>query len=111
VGKVDIDIRRIDAFRVQEALEEKAVADGVDIGYLQQIGDERAGGRTPRHTGNSFAAPVASKVAYNKEVADEAGFLNDAQFELQAVEERLQGGRDGGVVDGGVSGCSGASLG
>ena len=36
VGEIDVNVRRIDALGIEEALEEQAVADGVDVGDLEQ---------------------------------------------------------------------------
>ncbi len=61
VSEVDVDIRRIDAFGIQEAFEQQAVADRIHIRDLQQIGDERAGGTAARltlHARIVFAAPA-----------------------------------------------------
>jgi len=44
VGEVDIDIGRIDAFRIEKTFEEQAVADGIDVGNLKQVGDDGACG-------------------------------------------------------------------
>src|SRR5262245_41781160 len=87
VGEVDVDVRRIDAFRVQKTLEKQIVADWIDIGNFEQVSDNRTGGRTTRHARNAHAATVPNKVANDEEVADETRFLNDTKFELEPIED------------------------
>ena len=50
VGKVDVDIGRVDAFGIQKAFEEQAVTDRIDVRNFQQIGDDanRRRNRAPR---------------------------------------------------------------
>ena len=55
VGEIDVDIRRVDAFGIEESLEEQPVADRIDVRNLQQIGDDGTGGRTARHAGDAVA--------------------------------------------------------
>ncbi len=43
-GEVDVDVRHRLAARVEEALEEQVVADRVEVGDLEAVRDERAGG-------------------------------------------------------------------
>ena len=87
VGKVDVDIGRIDAFGIEEAFEEQAVADRIDVRNLEQISDDGTGGGTARHAGNALAAAIADEIADDEEVADEAGLLDDLQLQLQAVDD------------------------
>src|SRR5256885_15454294 len=42
--------------------------------------------------------PVTNEVAHDKEVTQETGFLDDAQFELQAVDDRFDCGRNRGLI-------------
>jgi hypothetical protein len=46
-GKVDVDVGRIEASLVEEALEEEVVADRVDVGDFQAVGDQRRRGAPP----------------------------------------------------------------
>ena len=62
VGEINVNVRRIDAFGIQEALEQQAVADRVHVGDFEQVGDERAGGGTARHAGNAVFAAVTDEI-------------------------------------------------
>ena len=44
-GEVDVHVRQVLARRVQEPLEEQPVAHRIDVGDLEAVGGERAGGR------------------------------------------------------------------
>ena len=50
VGEINVNVRRIDAFGIQEALEQQAVADRVHVRDFEQVSDKRTGGanRAPR---------------------------------------------------------------
>ena len=82
VGEIDVDIRRIDALRIQEALEQQAVADGVHVRDVEQVGDQRAGGAAARHAGDAVFAAVSDEVRHDEEIGDEPGFLDDLQLQL-----------------------------
>ena len=47
ITKIDIDVGHADPFGIEEAFEEKAVGQGIHIGYAQAVGDETPGRRTP----------------------------------------------------------------
>ena len=63
VGEIDVNVRRIDALGIQEAFEQQAVTNGIHVGDLEQISDERTGGRTARHAGDAVFAAVADEIA------------------------------------------------
>jgi hypothetical protein len=90
VREININIRRIDALGIQEALEEQPVTDRINVRDLQQVGDNRAGGATARHARDAFAAPVLDEVGDDQEVGNEPGLLDDAKFELEPVNDRLE---------------------
>ena len=50
VGEINVNVRRIDAFGIQEPLEQQAVADRVHVRDFEQVGDKRTGGAEPRAT-------------------------------------------------------------
>jgi hypothetical protein len=74
VREIDVDVRRVDPFRIEEPFEEQSVTDRIDVGNLQEIGDNRTGRGSARHTGNASAAPVADEIAHNDEVTGEPVF-------------------------------------
>ena len=97
IGEVDVDVGRIDALGIEKALEEQAVADGIDVGDLEQVGDDGTGGGTARHAGDADLASVPDEVRADEEVADEPGLLDDGQLDLEAVDDDFDGSGDLGV--------------
>ena len=86
VGEVDVDVGRLDALGVEEALEEQVVADRVGVGDLQAVRDQAAGRRPAARTdGDAALAGVVHEVLDDQEVAGEA-LLGD---HLQLVVEAL----------------------
>ena len=90
VGKINIDIRRIDALRVEESLKEQSIAYGVDVADFQKVGDQRACGRTSGDTGDAFGAAVLDEVTDDQEVTDEPHLFDDTHFDVQAIDQYLQ---------------------
>ena len=97
VGKINVNIRRVDALGVEEPLEKQAVTDGVHVGNFQQVGDDGTGGGTARHTGNAVFVTVTDEIADDEKVTDEPGFLDDREFQLQPVNDGFDGRSDGRV--------------
>src|ERR1019366_340459 len=97
VGEVNVNVRRGDAFRIKEALEEQSVADRANVEYSEQIGDNRASRRAARTACNAPLMAVTDEVSNDQKVAQEPRLLDDLQFELQAVDDRLGSRRNGGV--------------
>jgi hypothetical protein len=94
IGKINVNIRRIDALGIQEPLEQQGVADRVHVRDFEQVGDDRTGGAAARHAGNALFAPVPDEIRDDEKVGDEARFINDRQFMLQPVNDRLDLGGD-----------------
>src|SRR5205814_1485188 len=89
VGEVDVDVGRIYAFGIEEAFEEKSVTDRIDVGNLEEIGDERSGGGTARDAGDAHLAAFADKIADDQEVTHEPGLLDDLEFEFKPIHDGL----------------------
>ena len=54
-AEIDVDIGHADALRIQEALEQQAVLQRIDIGDLHGVADQAAGGRAAaRAHGNAL---------------------------------------------------------
>ena len=92
VGKININIRWINAFGIQETFEQQAVTNRVHVRYFQKVSDERTGGATARDAGNSHAATVADEITDDEKVGDETSLFDDFHFDLQAVDHRFDGG-------------------
>ena len=92
--EVHVDVGHLLAARVQEALEQQVVADGVDVGDAQAVRDARARRAPPPGThADPTRAGVTEEVPHDQEVGGEAHRLDDAQLELDALEH-LGAGRD-----------------
>ena len=98
VGNIDVDIGRIDSLGVQEALKQQPVADGVDIGNLQQVRHQRARCRAARDAGDAIRASVPDKVAHDQEVTREPHLFDDTQLHLNPVSQHVQRRGHGRVV-------------
>ena len=91
-GEVDVDVRHRHALGVEEALEEQVVAQRVDVGDPQAVGDDRAGrGAAARADGDAVVLRVLDEVPDDQEVGVEAHPVDDAELHLDALD-RL--GRD-----------------
>ena len=95
VGEVDVDVGRVDALGIEEPFEEQVVADGINIGDFQEVGDERASRAATRHARDALAPPVAHKIGHDQEIRDEPGFFDDRQLGMEAVEDDADCGGDG----------------
>ena len=81
VREVDIDIRHLDAFRIEEALEEQTVPDRVDIGDVEHIGHERSRRRAAARSDRDavrFRPP--DEVLHDKEVVGESRLFDHADL-------------------------------
>ena len=84
--EVEVDVGGAHALGVEEALEQQAVLDGVEVGDLEDVGQQRPGGRaTARPDRDLLLLGPAHEVADHEEVAGEAHLRDDPQLELDAV--------------------------
>src|SRR5207237_3316356 len=91
--EVHVDVGHLLAARVEEALEQEAVADGVDVDDAQAVGDAAAAGRTA--SGPDSDAPfarVADEVPDDEEVGGEAHLRDDAQLVVEPLRDRRRQG-------------------
>ena len=87
-GEVDVDVGHRLAARVEEALEEQVVADRVDVGDLERVGDERAGGRAAaRADRDAVLLGEVDEVPDDQEVVGEAHLLDRLQLVLEPLLE------------------------
>ena len=102
-AEVDVEVGHRDAVGVEEPLEEEAVAQRVEVGDGQRVGDE-ASRRRSRGRGRpgcrALLGPL-DEVGDDEEVAGEAHALDDAELELEALAVGLDGR---GVRDDGEAG-------
>src|SRR5205085_1057033 len=86
--EVDVHVRQVLAGRVEEALEEQAVADRVDVGDLKAVRRERAGrGAAARPYGDAVLLREADEVPDDQEVVREAHLLDRLELELEPLGE------------------------
>jgi len=89
-AEIDVEVRRADAFRVEEPFEEEPEVDRVDVGDLRQVGDDGArAGTAPRTDRNVLLLGVPDEVRHHEEVADEPGLLDHAELVVHALDDRL----------------------
>ena len=86
--EVDVHVRHRLAAWVEEALEEQPVADRVDVGDLEAVGGERAGGRTAARADlDAVGLREVDEVPDDQEVVREAHLADRLQLEREAVLE------------------------
>ena len=80
-AEVDVEVRHRHAFGIEEALEQQAVAERVDVGDAERPGDHRAGTRTASGTDRDVVllGPV-DEVGDDQEVAREAHLDDDVDL-------------------------------
>src|ERR671912_1363747 len=85
--EVYVHIRHVDAVRIQKALEEQRILQGIEVRDLQRVGDDGSGRRSP--SGPDRYHPVLrilDKIPDDQEVVGEAHLLYGLQLELQPAE-------------------------
>ena len=82
LAKIHVEVRHRDSFRIQEALEQQVVTQGIKIGNIQAIRDQRTRARTPtradRHT--VVLSPI-DKVGHDQKITGETHLDNGLGFE------------------------------
>ena len=92
-AEVDVEVRHRDAVGVEEALEEEAVAEGVEVGDGEGVGDEGARARAAAGAdGDGVVLGPLDEVGDDEEVAGKAHALDDAEL---VVEPLAVGPRSG----------------
>src|SRR6266478_8358284 len=85
VGEVDVHIGHRDPLGVQEALEEEAVTDRVDVRDPEAVRGERPGrGAAAGPDGDPLLARVMDEVPDDQEVAGESHLLDDRELVVEA---------------------------
>ena len=87
-GEVDVHVGHRLAARVEEALEEQVVADRVEVGDLEAVGDEAAGRRAAaRADADAVLLGEVDEVPDDEEVVLEAHLLDRLELEAEALVE------------------------
>ena len=101
LAEIDVEIRHRHALRVQEALEQEAEAQRVEIGDRQRPGDDRAGARAaPRPDRDALPFRPLNEIGDDQEITGETGLDDHVEFEFKALAIRAQrllvgGGKSG----------------
>ena len=83
-AEVDVEVRHRHPFRVQEALEQQRIAQGIKIRDRQRIGHKAARPRPPpRPDRDPVILGPFDEIGHDQEVTGETHLLDDAQFEIQ----------------------------
>ncbi len=82
-AEVDVHIRHAAPVRVEEALEEQVVRDGVGVGGAQHVADDAVAGGAAAGVVDAAAPCEPHDVVDRQEVLGEAQLLDDAQLALQ----------------------------
>ena len=86
LAEIDVEVRHRDALGIEEALEQQAEADRIEIGDGQRPGDERARARTAARTDRDvLVLRPFDEVGDDQEVARELHPLDDAELEVQPL--------------------------
>ena len=80
-GKVEVDVGRILALGIEEALEEEPGAEGLDVGDAETVAHDRVGHRAAAAVGGA----VLHDVLHHQEVVGEALLADDAELALQPL--------------------------
>ena len=80
-GKVEVDVGRILARRIEEALEQQPGTEWLDVGDAETVGDHRVGDGAAATVGRA----VAYDVLHHQEVVGEPFHPDDAEFVLEPI--------------------------
>src|SRR6185436_18109018 len=84
-AKVDVEVRHADALRVQEALEQQVVRDGVDARDAERVGDDGSGARAATRTDrDATRLRLADEVPDDEEVSGELHPDDDVELGFEA---------------------------
>src|SRR5579884_1510082 len=81
--EVDVDVRQRGQLLVQEAADEQLVANGIDVGQAEHVGDDRASRRAASLGGDALAAGEGHQVPDDEEVAGQPVTLDQPQLVAQ----------------------------
>src|SRR5215208_4554604 len=85
--EVYVHIRHVDAVRVQKALEEQRVLQGIEVRDLKRVGDDGAGSRSPPGPDRDLPVlRILDKIPDDQEVVGETHLRNRLQLELKPAE-------------------------
>ena len=83
LAEVDVDIGRLLAVDVEEALEEEVVFERADMGEIERVGDQRPDARASGRRRDAELARLADEIPDDEEVAGEAEGVDDAELAVE----------------------------
>ena len=90
LAEVDVDVRRLGAVGVEEALEQQVVLQRIDVAELEDVADHGAARRAAGAGRDLVLHGETHEIADDEEVAGEAHPADDVQLVLQPVENGLR---------------------
>ena len=86
LAEVDVEVRHRDALGIQEALEQQAEAQRIEVGDGGRVGDQRArAGAAARTDGNVVRLRPLDEVGDDEEVAGILHALDDGELEIEPL--------------------------
>ena len=91
LAEIDVEVRHRHALGIEEALEQQAEAQRIEIGDGQRPGDDRAGARAAaRADRNALRLRPLDEVGDDQEVAGEAHLDDDVELEVEPLAVGLR---------------------
>ena len=92
LAEIDVEVRHRHALRIEEALEQEAEADRIEVGDGERVGDERACARTAaRPHRNAFRLRPLDEVGDDQEVARILHLLDHRELEIEPLAVVVDG--------------------
>ena len=85
LAEIDVEVRHRLAFGIEEALEEQAEAQGIEVGDVQRPGHQRRRARAAHADGNALAARPFHEVGDDQEITGKAHAVDDGKLIGQAL--------------------------
>ena len=88
-AEIHVDIRHGHTLRIQESLEQQIIADGIDVGDVQAVGDDAScGGSSPGAHRNVVFSGVVDEIPDDQEVVHIAHLPDNIQFVIHSFFQR-----------------------
>ena len=85
-AQIDVDVGKITAMGVEEPFEAQLMADRINLGDAESIGDDGSGSRPAPRTGDAEASGFIDDLPDDEKVRDETHFVDDLQLAGQTFE-------------------------
>src|SRR5439155_18607874 len=87
-AKIDVDIRRGNAIRIQKPLENQPVLQRIDVSNSQNVSNHRARSRTAtRANRNAPLLGEMDEIPNDEQITDETGFLQHPKFVIEPFKQ------------------------